>query len=152
MATAAALNSAFTLTPRTGAIVESAIRTGRSGSIGLRSSGRLARTDSISAASFAVVVSDPLSAIPSQLLLPRSDGTTPVPGFIPNRPQHAAGIRMEPRPSLPWAMGTIAAATAAALPPDDPPVVRSGFQGLRAVPNRPSVVGQAESSGTFVLP
>ena len=42
-------------------------------------------------------------------------------GFIPTRPQHDAGIRMEPPPSLAWATGTIPAATAAAEPPLEPP-------------------------------
>src|SRR6516162_1978640 len=41
---------------------------------------------------------------------------------------------MEPPPSLPVAMGRRPPATAAAVPPDDPPGVRSGFQGFRVVP------------------
>src|SRR5210317_2125734 len=44
-------------------------------------------------------------------------------GFMPNRPQHEAGIRIEPPPSVALAKGKIPAATAAAEPPDDPPVV-----------------------------
>ena len=42
---------------------------------------------------------------------------------MPNTPQQEAGIRIEPPPSLAWAMGTIPEATAAADPPLDPPVV-----------------------------
>src|SRR5262249_55893572 len=57
-------------------------------------------------------------------------------GLSPKTPQHEAGIRIEPAPSLPWAAGTIRDATAAADPPDEPPVVRSGAHGLRAGPNR----------------
>ena len=34
-------------------------------------------------------------------------------------------MRIEPPPSLAWAIGTMPAATAAALPPDEPPGVRS---------------------------
>ena len=45
-----------------------------------------------------------------------------------------AGIRIEPPPSLPVAMGTRPPATAAAEPPDDPPGVRDGSQGFRVVP------------------
>ena len=41
---------------------------------------------------------------------------------------------MDPPPSLPVAMGRRPPATAAAVPPDDPPGVRSGFHGLRVVP------------------
>ena len=43
-------------------------------------------------------------------------------------------MRMDPPPSLAWAMGTIREATAADEPPLEPPVVRSGFQGFRARP------------------
>ena len=42
-------------------------------------------------------------------------------GFRPTVPVNDAGIRMEPPPSLPRAMGTIPAATAAALPLELPP-------------------------------
>jgi len=51
-------------------------------------------------------------------------------GFSPNRPQHDAGMRIEPPASLACAIGTIRAATAAAEPPEDPPVVYSGAQGF----------------------
>mgnify|MGYP000272846267 CR=1 FL=1 len=43
--------------------------------------------------------------------------------FMPTRPQLAAGMRIEPPPSLAWAAGRMPAATAAAAPPDDPPGV-----------------------------
>jgi len=42
-------------------------------------------------------------------------------GLSPSTPQHDAGIRIEPPPSLAWAIGTNPAATAAALPPLEPP-------------------------------
>ena len=42
-------------------------------------------------------------------------------GLRPTSPQQAAGMRIEPPPSLPWASGTIPAATAAAEPPEEPP-------------------------------
>ena len=50
-------------------------------------------------------------------------------------------MRTEPSPSVPWATGTIADATAAAAPPDEPPAVRRGSHGLRAMPNALSVNG-----------
>ena len=74
-------------------------------------------------------------------------------GFSPKTPQHEAGIRIDPPPSFPWAMGTIRAATAAAEPPLEPPAVRSIAQGFRVGPNaRGSVVGRIPNSGVFVLP
>ena len=64
--------------------------------------------------------------------------TRPRAGFSPTSPQHDAGIRIEPPPSLPCATGTIPAATAAAAPPLDPPGVRSSVPRVarRAEPPR----------------
>ncbi len=60
---------------------------------------------------------------------------------------------MEPPPSLACAIGIMPAATAAAAPPDEPPVVRVGSHGLRAAPNRRgSVVATIPNSGRFVVP
>ena len=74
-------------------------------------------------------------------------------GFRPNTPQHEAGIRIEPPPSFPWAMGTNPAATAAAEPPLEPPVLRPVFHGFRVGPNNcGSVVGKRPNSGVLVLP
>ncbi len=71
----------------------------------------------------------------------------------PTRPQHEAGIRIEPPPSLAWATGTIPDATAAPEPPDDPPGVRPVSQGLRVGPNRrDSVTGTIPNSGEAVRP
>src|ERR1700722_6331338 len=89
---------------------------------------------SMRAASATVVASEPLSDRPNQPVSPRSPGTMPVPGLMPNSPQAAAGMRTDPRPSVPCASGTSADATAAAAPPDEPPGVRRGFHGLRATP------------------
>ena len=62
-------------------------------------------------------------------------------------------MRIEPPASLPWAMGTIRAETAAAEPPLDPPGVRVVSHGLRVGPkSRGSVVGPMASSGVLVLP
>jgi hypothetical protein len=54
---------------------------------------------------------------------PGPDEMRPRDGFSPNRPQHAAGMRIEPPPSLPAAIGTTPDATAAADPPLEPPGV-----------------------------
>ena len=60
---------------------------------------------------------------------------------------------MEPPPSLACAAGTMPEATAAAEPPDEPPVECSVFHGLRDAPKRRgSAVGNMPSSGVFVLP
>ena len=74
-------------------------------------------------------------------------------GLIPNSPQHDAGIRIEPPPSLPCDAGASPAATAAAAPPLEPPDVREVSQGLRQGPfSSDSVTAVSPSSGVFVLP
>jgi hypothetical protein len=79
--------------------------------------------------------------------------TLPMLGFRPTTPQHAAGMRIEPPRSLPSARPTMFAATAAALPPEEPPAERVGFLGLRVAPKRVfSVTGRNPSSGVFVFP
>src|SRR5688572_4371016 len=137
--------------PATGDRVETAIRRLPGGRACARS-GRAASADSITAASSTFVASGPFSARPYQEDTPSADGTTPGPGLSPRIPQDAAGIRIEPMPSAPSAIGAMAAATAAALPPEEPPAVRRRFQGLRVTPNALSVVPQMQSSGTRVMP
>ena len=62
-------------------------------------------------------------------------------------------MRIEPAPSEPSAAPTRPAATAAALPPLEPPGARCRSHGLRVAPNvAVSVNGHSVSSGTFVLP
>src|SRR5262249_40843018 len=56
--------------------------------------------------------------------------TLPRDGLSPNTPHCAAGIRIEPPPSVACAAGRMPADTAAALPPDEPPGEYSRFQGL----------------------
>src|SRR5262249_44036651 len=93
-----------------------------------------AQTDSNSAASRTVHVSGP-QLTSSWKLCPNSPyGTRPKCGLNPYTPQHAAGILIEPAPSVPSATGLIRDAIAAADPPDEPPGVRSRFQGLRVAP------------------
>src|SRR5580700_12291455 len=74
-------------------------------------------------------------------------------GFNPNMPEAAAGIRIEPPPSLACATGRIRAATAAPAPPDEPPDECARFHGFRVGPNsRDSVVGNKPNSGLELLP
>ena len=78
------------------------------------------------------------------------DGTRPRLGLSPTSPQQDAGIRIEPAPSLPCAIGTAPAATSAAAPPLDPPTPRSRSHGLRVGPvRRGSVAKLIANSGTW---
>lgn len=62
-------------------------------------------------------------------------------------------MRIDPPPSDAWAMGAIPEDTAAAAPPEDPPGVCSGFQGLRVIPSRSLSVNETvPNSGVVVLP
>ena len=76
----------------------------------------------------------PRTVHPYQWSSSGASGTRPRWGFSPNSPQKADGIRIEPPPSEPSATGTMPAATAAALPPEEPPGERSRFHGLRVTP------------------
>src|SRR6516164_833719 len=58
-------------------------------------------------------------------------GTRPRVALSPTRPQNDAGMRVDPPPSEDMPIGSMPAATAAAEPPEEPPGVRSSFQGLR---------------------
>ena len=57
-------------------------------------------------------------------------------GFSPNNPQQLAGIRMDPPPSVAYAIGMMPAATAAAEPPLEPPALYSRFHGFLVTPNK----------------
>jgi hypothetical protein len=61
-------------------------------------------------------------------------GILPRLAFKLNTPQNDAGTRIEPPPSEPSEIGTVPAATAAADPQLEPPVVRDGSHGLRVMP------------------
>src|ERR1700733_14488663 len=62
------------------------------------------------------------------------NGTRPQVGFSPTMPQNAEGTRMEPPSSHPTAISTTLDATRAALPLEDPPVVRVRSCGLSTKP------------------
>ena len=65
-----------------------------------------------------------------------SSGSRPRVGLRPTRPLQAAGMRIDPPPSLACAIGTTPAATNAPEPDEDAPAVWSGFHGLRTGPIR----------------
>ena len=80
-------------------------------------------------------------------------GILPRLGFSPTSPQKEAGMRTEPPMSVPSAMLTQPEATAAPEPPEEPPGVRAGFQGLRVMPHSGLCVKPAKAnSGVVVLP
>src|SRR5882762_5232351 len=71
----------------------------------------------------------------------------------PKMPHQAAGLRIEPPPSVPSASGARPAATAAPAPPEEPPGVWPRLHGLRVAPKRRlSVTPTQPSVGVFVLP
>ena len=80
-------------------------------------------------------------------------GTRPKLGFRPKLPQNAAGMRTLPAPSVPTDSGPMPAATAAAVPPDEPPGVLLGSHGLRVMPVSGELVSPLQpNSGVPVLP
>ena len=62
-----------------------------------------------------------------------SMGIAPWAGLKPTTPHRADGRRTEPKVSVPSATGAMPAATAAALPPEEPPGMCAGLCGLRVV-------------------
>ena len=82
-----------------------------------------------------------------------SSGSLPRDGLRPTNPVQDAGIRIEPPPSLAWAMGTTPDATNTDAPDDDAPGVRSVFHGFRTGPCRGcSADALKPNSGIRVLP
>ena len=69
------------------------------------------------------------SRVGARGMIPSSE-SRPWVGLIALVPQHAEGMRSEPHVSDPRAAGVIPAASAAALPPLDPPATRSSAHGL----------------------
>jgi hypothetical protein len=98
-------------------------------------------------------LTQPLTESPFQCSMSGTRLTRPLCGFSPKTPHEAAGIRIDPAPSEALAIETIPDATAAALPPLDPPQLRCGSHGLRVTPQvADSVNPWIASSGRFVLP
>src|SRR3954463_8963983 len=78
---------------------------------------------------------------------------TPLLCFSPTTPLQAAGMRVEPPPSVATASGAMPAATATAAPPLEPPLERSLLQALRVRPKSgESVRHLVPNSGVVVLP
>mmetsp|Transcript_1588 Transcript_1588/g.6998 ORF Transcript_1588/g.6998 Transcript_1588/m.6998 type:complete len:224 (-) Transcript_1588:503-1174(-) len=65
---------------------------------------------------------------------PRVASTRPCVGLNPHSPQYDAGTLTLPAVSVPSATSTYPAATATALPDDDPPGMRPGAAGFTGVP------------------
>src|SRR5262249_49099520 len=61
-------------------------------------------------------------------------GTTPGDGRKPATPQNDAGVLRLPPRSEPGASGTCPSASATAAPPDEPPQVLTGLNGLPVAP------------------
>src|SRR6476659_5522954 len=79
-------------------------------------------------------------------------GTRPKLGFRPKLPQKPAGMRTLPAPSVPTESGPMPEATAAAVPPEEPPGVFCGFQGLRVMPVSGELVSPLQpNSGVVAL-
>src|SRR5689334_12034863 len=117
----------------------------RSGPDVASSSAALSRTDRVSACSTAAPAATSPYSGPS--------GLRARVGLRANSPHADAGYRSEPPRSLPWANGTMPAATAAADPPLDPLVDSRVSQGLRVAPNSAgSHAGAMPNSGVLVLP
>jgi hypothetical protein len=108
---------------------------------------------STSAASSTVRASTPFTVIPLNASGNGQVEMRPRCGLMPTRCVHVAGMRMLPAPSEPIAAATRPAATAAALPPDDPPGVCLRDHGFLVCPNAgPLVKGHCPSSQVLVLP
>src|SRR4051794_26461499 len=124
---------------------------GSAGANALRSSGPMSRS-SLAAVSRTVRDTTPLVDRPlSGSLLAGLNGIRPRPALSPTKPVQAAGMRIEPPPSLAAATGMIRAATAAAAPPEDPPGVRSRSHGLRVGPNSSASVTPFEPNSGVVV-
>src|SRR2546426_1330255 len=92
-------------------------------------------TSSTSAASRTVRVMGPTWDTRAKPLgTPRPSGTRPYDGLKPYTPQNAAGVRIEPPPSVPSASGPQPPATPTAAPPLEPPGVRAGVHRLPVTP------------------
>ena len=82
----------------------------------------------------------------------RSEPTSPGDGRNPTTPHIAAGMRNEPPVSVPLQSGSMSHASATAEPPDEPPALRFGLNGLPVAPHTAlRVFAPAPNSGVLVL-
>src|SRR5256712_4197376 len=92
-------------------------------------------TSSTSAASRTVRVMGPTWDTRAKPLgNPRPSGTRPYDGLKPYTPQNAAGVRIEPPPSLPGARRPPPPPPPTAAPPPEPPRVGAGVHRRRGTP------------------
>ena len=78
-------------------------------------------------------------------------GLRPYGGLKPTTPEQAAGMRIEPAMSEPVPSVAAPEASVAPVPPEEPPGVNCGFQGLRVTPqSRVWVTPAQENSGVVV--
>jgi hypothetical protein len=78
--------------------------------------------------------------------------TSPGEGRRPTTPQSDAGMRSEPPVSEPVQIGSMPAASAAAEPPEEPPALSAGLNGLPVAPHTGlRELAPAPMSGTLVL-
>ena len=83
----------------------------------------------------------------------RSTATMPGDGRKPTTPQNEAGLRNEPPVSEPVQTGSMSVASATAEPPDEPPALSIGLNGLPVAPHTGlRLFEPAPNSGTLVLP
>src|SRR4051794_37760598 len=81
----------------------------------------------------------------------RSTGPSPGDGRNPPTPQMAAGMRRDPPVSEPVHTGSMSVASATADPPEDPPALSIGSNGLPVAPHTTlREFAPAPNSGTFV--
>ncbi|WIX80304.1 hypothetical protein QRX50_05850 [Amycolatopsis carbonis] len=69
----------------------------------------------------------------SNIVSSSADGLRPNGALYPTIPHDDAGMRSEPPPSSPPASRAIPVATATDEPPDEPPLLKSRFHGLRVM-------------------
>ena len=107
---------------------------------------------SASAASATVRVSGPTwASVPSGAA--GKAGTRARVGLMPKQPVKAAGMRIEPPPSVPRCRAPMPSTVAATAPAEEPPVVMRVSQGLRVMPvSGLSLVAFQPYSGMAVLP
>src|SRR5688572_145296 len=83
----------------------------------------------------------------------RSTGARPGDGLKPTTPHMAAGMRSDPPVSEPVHSGSMSHASATADPPDEPPGLSEGSNGLPVAPHtKLRLFAPAPNSGTFVFP
>ena len=112
----------------------------------------VARQDSISSMSRAVRAIGPSTCRCDRPTTRFSDGTRPALGRMPTTPHSAAGMRRLPALSEPSASGAMPVASAIAEPPDEPPHVSGGANGLPLTPYTGlNVLPPAPHSGVFVF-